>query len=725
MDRGKTTGRTPRRVGAVLGCVGLLASAAGADEPAGPLRAGAAAVDITPEHFPVIVNGGFLSATAGRANDRLHARCLVLEDGRTRLALAVVDSCMLPRELLDEAKRQAAKATGIPPDRMLISATHTHSAPAGMSCLGTDADERYARTLPALIARAVELAVGRLEPARVGWAVVDAPGQTHCRRWILRPDRIGPDPFGGRTVRAMMHPGYQNRNYVGPAGPVDAGLSVLAVQSVTGRPMSLLANFSMHYYGASAVSADYYGAFCQAVARKLAPDDERFVAILSQGTSGDLHWMDYSRPRKPADLRAFADALAAKACQAATSARYEDRVPLAMAEAKLTLDRRRPDAERLAWARAIAAKMGSRPPRDRTEVYAREQLCLHEDPRRELILQAVRIGGLGIAAIPNEVFGITGLKLKARSPLQPTLNIELANGSEGYIPPPEQHPLGGYTTWPARTAALEVQAEPKIVDALLGLLEKVSGRQRRDVRGDDGTGGAYPKAVLASKPLAYWRMGEMEALRAADASGHAHDAAYEAGIAPYLEGPASAAFSGPAGRNRAAHFAGGRLRAELKPLGGTYTVEVWLSNLLPNDARAVTGYVFSRGPDGHRTADGDHLGIGGTAREAETGRLVFFNGDRLNEVLVGKTVIPPGTWHHVAMVRDGEAVRVYLDGRLEIDGKAAACEASRGPQLFLGGRNDGFANFEGRLDEAAVYDRALAPAEIAAHVASAGGKGAQ
>jgi len=44
-----------------------------------------------------------------------------------------------------------------------------------------------------------------------------------------------------------------------------------------------------------------------------------------------------------------------------------------------------------------------------------------------------------------------------------TMNIELANGSEGYIPPPEQHMLGGYTSWPARTAALEFQAEPKIV----------------------------------------------------------------------------------------------------------------------------------------------------------------------------------------------------------------------------------------------------------------------
>ncbi|MFQ5809826.1 MAG: alkaline phosphatase family protein, partial [Armatimonadota bacterium] len=68
-------------------------------------------------------------------------------------------------------------------------------------------------------------------------------------------------------------------------------------------------------------------------------------------------------------------------------------------------------------------------------------------PTRTLKLQAIRIGGLGITAIPNEVFGATGLRIKKKSPLQPTMNVSLANGYFGYIPPPEQFELGGYTTW--------------------------------------------------------------------------------------------------------------------------------------------------------------------------------------------------------------------------------------------------------------------------------------
>src|SRR4051812_21364405 len=77
------------------------------------LRAGAYAQDVTPETFPVVVNGNFTEVIATKANDPLHARALVLEDGGTTIAIVVVDSCMLPRELLDEAKARAGRLTGI------------------------------------------------------------------------------------------------------------------------------------------------------------------------------------------------------------------------------------------------------------------------------------------------------------------------------------------------------------------------------------------------------------------------------------------------------------------------------------------------------------------------------------------------------------------------------------------------------------------------------------
>ena len=114
------------------------------------------------------------------------------------------------------------------------------------------------------------------------------------------------------------------------------------------------------------------------------------------------------------------------------------------------------------------------------EVYARETVILSQmPPTRELKIQALRIGPLGIGTIPNETYGSTGLYIKEHSPLKDTFVVELANGCEGYIPPPELHPLGGYTCWRARTACLEPQAERKIRERVLEMLTNVS-KERAD-----------------------------------------------------------------------------------------------------------------------------------------------------------------------------------------------------------------------------------------------------
>ena len=81
--------------------------ARGTSAPARLLRAGAFAIDITPARFPVLVNGGFLQNQATQIKDPIRAKCLVLDDGTTRLAIVVVDTCMMPRELIDRAKSLA------------------------------------------------------------------------------------------------------------------------------------------------------------------------------------------------------------------------------------------------------------------------------------------------------------------------------------------------------------------------------------------------------------------------------------------------------------------------------------------------------------------------------------------------------------------------------------------------------------------------------------------
>ena len=89
-------------------------------------------------------------------------------------------------------------------------------------------------------------------------------------------------------------------------------------------------------------------------------------------------------------------------------------------------------------------------------------------------IQAIRIGDLGIATSPCETFAETGLALKSTSPFKSTFTISLANGYNGYLPPPEQMLLGGYETWRARSSYLTSEAEPKVLSTMKRLLREVS-----------------------------------------------------------------------------------------------------------------------------------------------------------------------------------------------------------------------------------------------------------
>ncbi len=677
-------------------------------------RAGAAVVDVTPEVLPVLVNGGMISRSLDKVNTRVHARALALADGREQLVIVVVDSCMIGRPLLDEVKALATQRTGLARDRILISATHTHTAPASMGCLGTDADPRYVPFLRAKLVEAIAAAQANLEPAQIGWAKADADAFNATRQWIRRPDRLAEDPFGNLTLRANMHAARNLDDVTGEAGPEDPDLTLISIQSRDGRPLAVLGNFSMHYFSDSDISADYFGLFAEGLKTRLAATAPAgkapFVGIMSHGCSGDIYRTDYRIPEKDRPkptIQQYAEGLVDLAVKALAGIRHRGDIDIAMAERRMTLDYRVPDKQRLEWAQRVVREMAGRPAKTNTEVYAREQILLHEAQRTEIVVQALRLGDIAIATTPNETYAVTGLKIKAASPLRHTMVIELANGGDGYIPPPEQHPFGGYNTWAARSAGLEVQAEPKIAEAAIGLLEKVAGQPRRPWKLADGPA---VRALLDTKPFAYWRLNEFTGPHAADLAGRGRDAAYEPGVTFYLEGPRSAEFCSAEERNRAPHFAGGRLRARLAGLADRYTVSLWLWNGMPAAGRAVSGWAFSRGPDHGLAAHGDHLGVGG--QSGHTGRLVFFAGADPAAVVGGKAEIPRWTWQHVVLVRDGATVRVYLNGQLEIETRAAVGRAPASDLFHFGGRSDNDANWEGRLDEVAVFDRALSAAEV-------------
>jgi len=148
---------------------------------------------------------------------------------------------------------------------------------------------------------------------------------------------------------------------------------------------------------------------------------------------------------------------------------------LSVATSELSLSIRKPDAERLRWANTILDSPESQGPHRWSRIYAREALHLSRYPNQlDIPLQAIRIGEIGIAAAPCEVFAETGLAIKRTSPLRHTMVIELANGYTGYLPTRQQHEWGGYETWPARSSLLEVMAESKISAELWELLGETS-----------------------------------------------------------------------------------------------------------------------------------------------------------------------------------------------------------------------------------------------------------
>jgi neutral ceramidase len=446
------------------------------------LRAGAATSNITP-HLGVLLNGGMSDRTATHIHDELHARCLVLDDGQTRLAIVVCDSCMLPRTVLDKAKHLAHSHTGIPLDRMLISATHTHTAPTSVGVFQSEPEVEYTEFLSQRISDGIRRAVNNLQPAKVGWGTASEPSQVFNRRWKMRDGVKMVDPFG-RVDHVRMNPPVASPDLVEPAGPTDPEIGILSLRDEQDRPLALLANYSLHYVGGvpnGHVSADSYGAFAARLGQLLASDrfDPPFVGIMSNGTSGNINNINFrekSETQPPyAQIRKVAELTATAVASAAGSMEYHSFAPLAMREARLRLGRRPTPKDEVERARFILSQAKGMQLSGIEEIYARETVLLNEFPSYvETLVQAIRIGELGIASSPCETFVETGLAIKAESPLKPTFTIELANDYCGYLPTAEHHALGGYETWRARSSFLEVEAEAKIRREILKLLAEVA-----------------------------------------------------------------------------------------------------------------------------------------------------------------------------------------------------------------------------------------------------------
>ena len=432
--------------------------------------AGAAQTDITPP-LGTIINGEFVAFYAHTIHDPLYAKALVLQNAGMSLAIVIVDICAMDKEFITEVKKEITALTGIPAEHILIAATHTHYAGSILDLLGGPCDLPYRKSLGKKIVESVTEAVKQLQPAKIGFAAVDVPEHVVCRRYYMKPGYKALNPVTGGLDIIKTNPAGGEAYIDKRASAVDPELSAVAIQSIEGEWISLLANYSMHYVGDCAngtVTADYFAVFARHITVNLKAG-ENFIAMLSNGTSGEANIWDFLQPdRYPKEehqkKELIGKDLAAKLSKALQNIQWKTDPLLSASLKYITLSVRKPSAAEVEAAKKIVSQTDYRLINPDAEamvkIYAREQVFLNEYPDTiEFPVQALKIGDIAIGALGGEFFAETGLFLKEKVSTDKYFTITMANGYIGYIPPAHEIEKGGYETWRCRTSHIKEDGE--------------------------------------------------------------------------------------------------------------------------------------------------------------------------------------------------------------------------------------------------------------------------
>lgn len=417
------------------------------------LKVGVAEVGFTPPPGLPLMGHIREDYAARGTHDPLRARALVAANGAgARVALLTLDLCMLNRSQARMMREHIASHSTLLPENILIAATHTHAGPAAVSLYQTPAAGEA--DVAAFLQQAAEAAIQadqRLQPAVLQAGHTSESSLSFNRRLRCRD---------GQTHMnwEALAPGF----VLDCLGPIDPEVSVLTVEDGY-APAAGLVNFGLHPaildYENWLYSADYIGYLDEALRRIVRED---FTTLFFNGCCANVNHLNYADPSSP--RRGYPTAQRAGYVLAAAVAQaLRARVPVAgdtigvsrelvelerfhipdslYAEAKRFLETGRPD--QTAGMDGLDVKAGAP-----LWVRMREQQA---QPDRVEVM-ALRIGPVGVVALPGEVFCEMGLAIKHASPAQHTLVIELANDAVGYLPPREAYAQGGYEVTPGATA---------------------------------------------------------------------------------------------------------------------------------------------------------------------------------------------------------------------------------------------------------------------------------
>ncbi len=241
-------------------------------------------------------------------------------------------------------------------------------------------------------------------------------------------------------------------------------------------------------------------------------------------------------------------------------------------------------------------------------------------------------------------------------------------------------------------------------------------------------GSPYPAAVLADAPVAYWRLEETTGTNVAyDSTGNGNSFNYRTGANVSRTGtgadigPRPPEFRDMPALNKAPTLTGDT--SYLGDINGLllgqndYTAEMWFRPGTSTKVGTDGDYLLHRGTGSSN--EGDYWGIGWSAAENRYTRLYFYDG---NTWTTEGPWLDDGQWYHLAFVREGNDVRLYVDGRevASSEGWVPTADFSATSRWAFGGRLDSNSQrVAGNIDEIAIYGRALSAAEIRSHYVAA------
>jgi neutral ceramidase len=416
------------------------------------MRVGLAAIDVTPPPGLPLV-GNFRDDYAARGvHDPLMAKAVVFEDAAgTRGAVLAVDVCMLDRDNVALMRREIGSRCSVPPENVLVHATHTHSGPATADrfLFGADLGPHRAAVEAFLANAAGAVAAAERDLAEatlaVGYAAED---RVSFNRRLRRCD-------GSTQMNwEALTPGFDPAGIDRPWGPIDPRVACLVVER-GGQPAAALVNFALHPAILAGdnwlYSADYPGYLAESLRRTIGGE---FACLFLNGCCGNVNHIDYRD-----GLQGRGYSMAQRVGYMLGAAAHEairHRGPIAAG--RIDVSRRKTALKRIEIGqdeqrrcRQVLEDARSRPPQGQVDglpetffASIRLEMARHQGSPDEVEVMTLRLGEAAIVGLPGEHFCETGLSIIDRSPVPHTLVCGLANDAIGYLPTRESFADGGY-----------------------------------------------------------------------------------------------------------------------------------------------------------------------------------------------------------------------------------------------------------------------------------------